>query len=889
MTWTLDALDDETTLLTVNQRLAGELRARFDAAQADAGRHVWPSADILPWSAWLRRGYEQLLDTGETSLDLLNPAQEALLWQEVIAQDPDAGPLLRPAAAAQAARATYQLLHDWRLDADVLAERAGDDGRRFLAWRHRFDDVLRRRGLMSGASLPALLQQAFARAVIPPPKRLVHSGFDTLAPAQTALFETLRAHGVTVTEHRPPTRAAIRQRIAADDDEHEIRLAADWARERLQADPRARIGIVCVQIGARRQDLERIFDEVLTTHTYLTQGPRPALFDISLGEPLAQRPLVAHALFALDLLHGDQPLAAIGQLLRSPFVGGHATEWAARALLDAALRADRVPRIDLARLHHRIGQYSPPDRRHCGDLAARLQGLIELQRTLPAMEGPERWAAHLQRALAVLGWPGDQGLDSYEFQTRERLLRLFSEFAALAKVRPRMSLGEALRQLRALAAETLFQAESPATPVRILGPLEAAGIAFDAVWLLGLHDQDWPPAPRPDPLLPAGLQRELGMPHASAEREYAFAARLTTELANAAPRVIASHALRDGDQQRRPSPLIGDWPLAQTPTLAGSPLHPGCTTPRAHDPMPAPQAPPAPPEQRGGAALLGAQAACPFRAFAQYRLAATPLEEPSHAIDGALLGTLVHELLQRVWSVLQDATTLAAHDDAALAARVAPLAAATLDDLGRRRPDLFTPRFKALEAERLTRLVLDWLAVERRREIPFAIAALEQERVVELGGLRLRLRTDRIDRLAGDRLVVIDYKTGREVSNAGWFDARLSEPQLPLYCISDPQRVDAALLGRVRRDAKGCGFVGVSREQGVAPGVDPAHDADQAIAWPALLTRWRAALDALAAEVCAGRADPTPSPAACSYCPFGALCRVQDTGLAEQPSEVADE
>jgi probable DNA repair protein len=879
MSWTLDDLDPATTLVTVNNRLAAELRRRFDRDRAAAGQRVWPSADILPWQAWLARQYEQLLDLGFTRLDLLTPAQERLLWQEVIERDPAAAALLRPGAAAEAARGSFALLHAWQLDGAALDLSGSDETRTFLAWRKAFDRVLARRGLLSAATLPTLVSEALAQGVLTPPARLVHSGFDQPAPAQLRLLAALSGAGCVVEAHVEPCRGGSRARVELADAESELRCAALWTRRWLEQAPGARIGIVAPQIARQRRDIERVFGEVLEPAAYLGLERRPGLFDISLGTPLAECPLVAHALLGLELLLGPQPLGAIGQILRSPFVGGHATEWEARALLDAGLREDGMPRIDLGRLRARLARLDPSGPGHCPDLGARLARLAELQQSLPRSAPPERWAALLQQLLNCLGWPGDQGLDSREFQQHARLQRVFSELAALGKVRPRMRLAEAVGQLRALATEAVFQAEAGPVPVRILGPLEAAGMQFDALWLLSMHDQNWPPAPHPDPLLPVGLQRELGMPHASAARELAFAAAITARLADGAGQVVASHARFDGEREQRVSPLLLDWPLQATEALVAAEhgaLRAACVEAGAREPLPAASASRAAPLQRGGAALLAAQANCPFQAVARFRLAAEPLAEPSFSADARLLGNLVHELLQRVWQRLGDSATLHRHDEASLGELIAPLAQATLDDLGRQRPDLFTARFRALELDRLQRLLLDWLAVERQRGQGFRVESLERAQTVEVEGLQLKTRADRVDRLEDGSLAIIDYKTGREVSSTGWFDERLSEPQLPLYCLADDAQVGAALLARVRRDGKGCGFVGLSRAPGFAPGVEtPQHDGVE-LAWTELLGWWRGALGRLARELISGRADPTPSPAACRYCRQGPLCRVQE-------------
>ena len=877
MTSTLAALDGDCTLLTVNNRLALELRSRYDRMQAAAGKTVWPSADILPWSAWLKRQYERLLDHGVIAQDLLNGTQERLLWEAIIRRHPSTTELLQPAAAAQAARDAFALTIDWQLDPAQLDITGSDDTRTFLAWRETFLRRLERDGLITEAELPALVRKAIGDDQIALPDILLHSGFDSLSPGQKHLLDSIENTGCDVDEFRGERRETQRVRLVASDAEEEIRLAAHWAGDRLRENPACRIGIVSPRIRQQRKDLQRIFTEVLTPNTYL--GKNNALpFDISLGEPLSSYPLVADALTGLRLLLGALTLAEAGRLLRSPFLGGYTTEWEGRALFDAALRDDGLPQIDLQRLLRRLERFTEDDRRRCPDLLTRLQALKTLRNRLPSSAKPSEWAKALQPALQTLGWPGDQSLDSHEYQQHQRLQQVFSEFTQLVKVRSRLRLGEALGQLATLAGEAVFQPKSAATPIRILGGLEATGMDFDHLWLLGLDDQAWPPAARPNPLLPNKLQRELGMPHASAERELAFAGALTERLAGSAKHVIGSHAHQSGEREQRPSPLIASWPLRDPTEIIHTDdlLRTACRHVDYWEEMPTHELPPDDSDLAGGTSLLAAQASCPFSAVARFRLRARPLGEPSFAPDAALNGALIHALLQRTWQHLRNARTLARHDNDALETMIRPLAEATLADIGRRRPDLYTPRFKAIETTRLTRLLIAWLTHERERTQDFEVIALEQDQPIEIGGLRLKTRADRVDRLADGSLAVIDYKTGRSIRDDGWFDDRLSEPQLPLYSLHEPGEVAATLLARVRRDGPGCGFVGLSRETDFAPGVKTPQERDEAIDWPTLLEHWRSSIAALADEIRAGRADPTPSSQACAYCPLGALCRVQE-------------
>ena len=73
---------------------------------------------------------------------------------------------------------------------------------------------------------------------------------------------------------------------------------------------------------------------------------------------------------------------------------------------------------------------------------------------------------------------------------------------------------EFLGVLEQQAKQTIFAPESRDAPVQILGPLEAAGLTFDALWFLGADDASWPAVGRPHPFLTRSLQRTHNMPHA---------------------------------------------------------------------------------------------------------------------------------------------------------------------------------------------------------------------------------------------------------------------------------------------------------------------------------------------------------------------------------------
>jgi ATP-dependent helicase/DNAse subunit B len=191
-----------------------------------------------------------------------------------------------------------------------------------------------------------------------------------------------------------------------------------------------------------------------------------------------------------------------------------------------------------------------------------------------------------------------------------------------------------------------------------------------------------------------------------------------------------------------------------------------------------------------------------------------------------------------------------------------------------------------------------WLELERRRP-PFRIAEVEQRHEARVGRLQLRTRVDRIDELPGGQLAVIDYKTGRP-SPRQWLDPRVTEPQLPLYCLDlDAARIGAVLFAMVRSREKDCAFKGVAREPDRWPKMN-GKSQDKLLAergWTGfdeIIAHWRTALPALGDAFVDGCAvvDPVDPQQACQYCDLVTLCRISaqpETGEDDAGESSADE
>jgi len=868
-----------TTVVTPNRRLAQALAAEFDRRQHAAVLAVWETADVLPYGAFVERLYDDALHA-ECAAGLpllLTDDQEQRLWEEIVRGSAAGHALLAVPATAALAREAWTLAHAWDLADGLPGPLAGDDAVAFAAWARQYAALTERDRLTDRARLAAVAAGVLDEPRVRKPALLVAYGFEVTTPQQGALLEALAARGVALARCGPPRRPAQAVRVAAADSRAEFGLAARWARARLEANPDARIAIVVPELRRHKRALHRALAEVLDPGRDATVLP----FNFSLGDPLASRPLVAHALAVLGLGGRAAPFGEASLVLRSPFLAAAEAEADARARLDAWLRRRAEPTVTLERLARAV--------RERGVLGERLAAYAEFRRErLFGAQSPADWARAFGEALALVGFPGERGLDSSEFQALEKWHEVLARLATLERVAARMDFRGALAAARRMCAETLFQPETPEVPIQVLGALEAAGMRFEHRWVAGLTDEAWPPPPHPNPFLPLRVQEAAGVPGATPAAALEFAQRLTGEWLAGGGEVVLSHPLREGDRDLAASPLAepvaaADLALPEYPRWRDA-IHRSAALERVADATAPALAADGP--VRGGAGLLKDQAACPFRAFAARRLAAAAIELPHAGLDAAERGILVHRVLETVWRGLGSKRALDGIGAAELAALLAGAAERAVDAARAQRPTTLAGRFAAIERDRLVRLAREWLEVERKRG-DFTVLPVEDRRTVAVGALALTLRLDRVDETAAGERIVIDYKTG-EAALGSILRPRTEEPQLPLYATAAEPGAAAAAFAQIR--AGRMRFVGLAREEGLLPGVPTPAAAERSGAqadWPAQVAFWRGELERLAVEYASGRADVAPrkGPATCRECGLQPLCRVHERSGA--PAEEA--
>jgi probable DNA repair protein len=751
---------------------------------------------------WFNAQWQQLQAQAypAASPSIISNEQQRILWEQITA---NCGLMQTEAIAKQAANA-FNTLVRW----NQSVSKHGIDTHiheQCRQWIQAFQHQLKQLQAITPEESFRIIGQAFEEKQLPQEECIHLLGFDDVSP----LFEAQLAKASDSIAMIPPPNESPTslQRLEFDSTDNEMQAAAQWARATLEQTPHARIGIIAPNLGQCRKQIEFAFTAEFEAHSLHPSIERYTLpFNLSTGTPLGDTPLITATLQLLKLQNQQQEwdVEFLIQLLLSPFWGRYTEERAQRSALASQLQSLGVFTITgdtlrywAQRIDERFISEAPNSSLSEPNTAPLQYALFDYlnnfhqfsnSRAHKGKHLPSVWVDIFIQQLDMMYWPGERTPDSQEYQQTQLWYGLLETFASLDSVLHAIHSQEALKQLQAMAKQLPFQAKVPDSPIQILGILEGAGLRFSHCWVMGLHQQAWPPAPKPNPLLPIQLQREHNMPHASSLRELQYAQSLTDNYRHCAQHIFFSSPSHEGDSEQHllPSQLINDIARTELNThTASDSLDSWNSQLQKSREVTLVHCEKSPKftekELTGGAGFFKAQAENPFDSFAKYRLGAPLPIDAMNGFSHIERGHILHNSLAAIWQQLHTQAALLALDESHLNALIDEHVGAAISDIQRHKPRHLSSALCQIEHERQNQLIHQWLTFEKTRA-PFTVITIEEAQTIHFNGIAINIRIDRVDQLQDGHFLIIDYKTGTANINA-WKGERPKEPQLPLYAL----------------------------------------------------------------------------------------------------------
>ena len=865
----LPLLESGASIVTPGKRLAREITESW-VRHHEGDSPVIGTPRVTTVDSWLEQTWLRAVETDRLpNARLLTPQQDLAVWQQLIRSDLEARigfSLTHPKAAAQRAQAAWNklMMYEGAELSDLWsAFQYDDDCQVFSDWAHQYSARLSELGAVArcGAytqllTLPVTERPILGLFAVPDLPPLTRKTLNHLAEVQ--LIEPGRQ------DH---SQIPVCSFVTRDD---ELFAAAQWARASSGASGQ-RVGIVLLDMANDRNRLEYFLRQEFDC---LDARYNDLPVNFATGMPLANTPLFRDALTVLEweVRPLDRPQWL--SLARSPYL---------------AYKDDpqMIPRLIQAQFMAGSHEVSIEHALHITARDNASSGLTSILRSIRSsraqkgLKNLDDWAEVIRERLTLWGWPGRTGLDSIEYQQFQRFDVSLDALASLSAVLPHQSYDAALSLWRDCLAATVFQPKTPHDSIQVLGPLEAIGGQFDALWICGAQQGVLPARARVEPFIPPAIQKSLGMPDIDEEALTEEASRLLQVWLTGSREMIASFHRTEQGLQKAVSPLLTSTPRDSDiswfpPARWVAPMQLERVPQEASVPHETP-------ETAGGSSLIRDQAACPFRAFARHRLNLPSLQTSLIGISASERGAFIHEALFRLWREIGSSDGLSALSAAITKDLIETAVSGAMLQIesacearGYSLRERVGTACWSLEEQICVDLVEKWLNLERERSAPFRVVEMEQNQTLQVEGLSLTLRPDRIDELEDGRRAVIDYKT-RAPSKMRWLGERPQEPQLPLYSLLDDTIQGIAFAELSTTDP--VRFIALGEKIGLVKGEDKPFEQQTrsfATTWQELVAQWETALQRLAVEFMTGSATVTPQSGACDFCDLASLCRVNE-------------
>lgn len=842
-------------ILTANQHLAHWLQ-QSSTANADPHQIV----RISSLQNWLTAIWQQ----NTSSPHLLNSYQEYLLWQDIIQKAPNRKALqsLTVGHGAKLAAQAWQLMQHWQIDENELDRYDKIETECFRQWSTTFKAKCSEANWISYAEMIKTItlhgELYFATAQT---HQIYLYGFNLQysPPLLKKLLAQLKNYfSIAAIQFFQP-KNFIPQLYLAPNEKDELLTLAKWAISIKQQQPQAKVACVLPNLKSQRQSIVKAF--ITANHKAHHYEVDDLNISISSGVPLDEYSMLKCALDLLSFWHEPLPYDELLNLAANIFIRHDDQDLENACALDIYLRKHNHHYVSIDTLTKHISTQQHPKK-----LWQRWHDFFALRPDTDTSATPESWVSLINSALLAIGWPGGRACNPLEQGLYDRWQQLLADYQESALLFPQQNWLQTLRIVRELAHQTLFQPPAKTGQIAVVGQLEILDQSYDYLWVAQLSASHWPSFSEANPFLPLTLQRQYKVPQAHFATQQQFYLSVVNRLLTQAEHTVISAAATEHHVAQL-HPQLQTLTTLQYQTVEASINHSSINEVETWFDD---QGPPLTEDThlQSGSHLFKWQSQCPFKAFAKIRLNATAPTPPTLGIGAAQHGELMHQALEIIWRQLKSQQQLLALTQTQLIDLIRNTCKAVIKPVT-------DSCFKQAELERLISQIYSYLELEKQRP-SFKVLACEQRRRISFNQLTINVRIDRVDEIAPQRFLIIDYKTGA-TSNRDWLGERPLDPQMPLYATTQPNIV-GLVFATIKTDQQH--YRGLLAEQYGIKGCNTVNNItledEQRFTWPQLLEYWKNNLNVLAKDFIEGRADVNPIQPhlTCRHCDLHTFCRI---------------
>ena len=847
-------------IVVANQRLARDLPIRL--AKGDTRlkflERLNTSYNVITFSQFVKEmwWFFQANNCQELSKRISTKSEQLSTWRHVVSRH--ASTLIHQSALIKNLEEARQIIHNWQIPQSKINDAANEESILFSTLFGEFKRILLHNQLITPEAACENLLDTSAK--LPTYSTIASYGFTSLSPLESALLQkccsTGDIHELSIDNNNDEIAFASSSLTCFNSIQQELTSAAQQALRHNTENPEQRIGVVVPDLHKHKHLVERVFEEVFIESSFLrlTTDTKQRGFDISLGESLIQQPIV-DTLFSLLVLRSRKlQLDQFSLLLESPFWNTPSPnetaaiqEWISAypsRSIPVSLLVEKISKLAHPRLLHREMENPTPD------IAQQILALQSAVRQFKGMRTFSEWTHWLKSQLKSFGWPGNQTLNSNEYQACKALFKVFTEIQkndTLSIFSEGVELTDFIEELKIACTNAVFHAEVATSNVQIMGLIEGAGLLFDKCIITGLNASVLPATPRPNPFISLQVQQHYQTPRSDFTHEFDYSKKLLQLYLQASSETDISFFENDGANQHIASPIVlrtqhtpsekeivqpqkNDFlnlALTQARTKSKDD-HSVDFNIHSHYQNKLP----------GGTGFLQAYAENPLIAYLRFMLNIKAPENKQVSISAKVRGITIHETLFQLYKLYSSQSDIAAFLQTPNPNT--PIIKIVREQLQHQLNSEYIDlpyEFIELEAIQLTQAVSDFLENEVKRE-SFEIASLEAFTSYVLDPFTLSMRIDRIDNIDGKHLI-IDYKTGKNSVNS-LLTAPLREPQLALYLLANQQEnlmIDGVAYFNI--SAKDISISGVTNDELLKQiKISEKLNGNQGRSWHELIAYW---------------------------------------------------